>query len=111
MKGRTKKETGGYNAPEEDVKDAPERRNNAKKIFAEAEERKNGGKTEHGKECKCRKCRGGMARKEGGKVEGECEAPRADRKPRKSGGSATSNPFSSARAGTPAPGRKVQSMD
>jgi hypothetical protein len=45
-------------------------------------EGKRGGKTEHGEKCRCSKCMGGSARKEGGKVEGKSEKMRADRKPR-----------------------------
>lgn len=117
MKGRMKRETGGANEAKEDLDSKPTMRVNAKKIEAEANERKAGGRTarKHGGEvhksgCKCEKCMGGKveAKKEGGKVEGEHEKSRADRKPRKSGGSATSNPFSSAHAGSPAPGRKMQ---
>lgn len=116
MKGRMKRETGGANEAKEDLDSKPEMRVNAPKIKAEAEERKSGGRTarKHGGEvhksgCKCEKCMGGKveARKEGGKVEGDHEKMRADRKPRKSGGSATSNPFSSARSGSPPAGRKV----
>lgn len=119
MKGRTKRETGGANEAKMDLDDKPEMRVNADKIKSEAEERKSGGRTarKHGGEvhrsgCKCEKCGGGevKARKEGGKVDGEHEKMRADRKPRKSGGAAnaTANPYSSARRGDPAPGRKMQ---
>lgn len=58
--------------------------------------------------------RGGHAKKhEEHKVEGEHEKHRGDRHPRKSGGrtGADSHPFSSARAGKPAPGRTVENMD
>lgn len=99
MKGRKHRETGGANEAKADLDDKPEMRVNAGKIKAEAEERKAGGRA--------KRKSGGMA-KDCGKVEGEHEKARADRKPRKSGGSATSNPFSSARSGTPAPGRKMQ---
>jgi hypothetical protein len=117
MKGRKHRETGGTNEAKEDLDSKPERRDNATKIENEASERKAGGRTarKHGGEvhksgCKCEKCMGGKveAKKEGGKVEGEHESSRADRKPRKSGGSATSNPFSSAHAGSPPAGHKVQ---
>ncbi len=115
MKGRKHRETGGTNEAKADLDDKPEMRVNAPKIKAEAEERKAGGRTarKHGGEvhksgCKCEKCVGGkVGRKDGGHVDGESSAARADRKPRKSGGSATSNPFSSARSGSPPPGRKV----
>lgn len=104
MKGRTKRDTGGANLAKEDLDDKPMRYTADSKVHSEAEERKNGGKAAHGKDCKCKKCRGGMA------VSGDKERARADRKPRKSGGrtGADAQPFSSARHGTPAPGRKEQ---
>lgn len=100
MKGHMRKhrETGGANEAEDDVKDKPEARDNAKKIEGEAEEMKKGGRAK---------------RKHGGKmvghVEGEKGAHHAGRKPRKSGGRASSdaNPFTSARRGDDPPGRKV----
>jgi len=96
--GRKHRETGGENAAEEDLKDKPEARTNAKKIDAEAEEMKKGGRA--------KKARGG---KMVGKVEGEKGEMHAGRKPRKSGGRAYSddNPFTSARRGNDAPGRKL----
>jgi hypothetical protein len=122
MKGRKHREAGGVNDAEEDLKTHPEARTNAKKIDDEAEERKAGGRTarKHGGEvhhsrCRCHKCMGGEAKmehkKEGGKVDGEHEKKRADRKPRKSGGSAnaTEHPFSSAKDGEAAHGRKLES--
>lgn len=132
MKGRKEehrkhRETGGANEAEMDLRDKPEARTNAKKIDDAAEERKSGGRAEHKKHggevhhssCKCAKCSGGkvMAKRRGGKaeheehkVEGEKAMHHAGRKPRKSGGrtGADSHPFSSARAGTAAPGRKVE---
>lgn len=98
MKGRKHRETGGANEAEEDVKDKPEARTDAKKIDAEAEEMKKGGRAK-------RKQGGKMV----GKVDGEKSAMHAGRKPRKSGGRASSdaNPFTSARKGEDAPGRKV----
>ena len=100
MKGHMRKhrETGGVNEAEEDVKDKPEARTNANKIDDEAEEIKKGGRA--------KKARGG---KMVGKVEGEKGEMHAGRKPRKSGGKATSdaNPFTSARRGNDAPGRKL----
>ena len=104
MKARHKRATGGENAAAEDLADKPEARTNAKKIDAEAEERKSGGRA-------ARKSGGMAGKKHVGPPEGDTARVRADRKPRKSGGSATSNPFSSARAGTPAPGRKVMDME
>jgi hypothetical protein len=98
MKGRKHRETGGANEAEADVKDKPEPRTDAKKIDSEAEEMKKGGRAK-------RKHGGKLV----GKVEGEKGAMHAGRKPRKSGGKATSdaNPFTSARAGKDAPGRKL----
>jgi len=97
--GRRSRATGGENEAEEDLKDKPERRNNAKKIDDEAEEMKKGGRA--------RRKHGGKT--EVGHIEGHKSAMHAGRKPRKSGGRASSdaNPFTSAKAGKDAPGRKV----
>lgn len=97
MKGRKHRETGGANEAEEDLKDKPEARTNAKKVDEEAEERKAGGRAK---------------RKHGGKLVGKVEGEKhshAGRKPRKSGGRAgsDSNPFTSARSGKDAPGRSL----
>lgn len=109
MKGRKHKDTGGANEPEEDVKDKPEARTNAKNIDSEAEELKKGGKVK-------KRARGGKAgfgpEKHGTdepKVAGDKPHQHAGRKPRKSGGRAgsDSNPFTSARHGNDAPGRKL----
>lgn len=142
MKGHTEhnrkhRETGGVNEAEQDLRDKPEARTNAKKIDAAAEERKRGGRTgeegrHHGDEhhhaaCKCARCTGGRTeRKRGGMVHHEKmenmkhakhigpvhgEAKHnAGRKARKSGGrtGADSHPFSSARYGESAPGHKVE---
>lgn len=97
MKGHRKhRETGGANEAEEDLKDKPEARTNAKKIDEEAEEMKKGGRA--------KRARGGKMM---GKVEGEKHHMHAGRKPRKAGGRASSdaNPFTSARSGKDAPGR------
>ena len=106
MKGKHRKhrETGGKNEAEEDLKTRPEPRTNAKEIDREAED--------EGEE-KGELRRGGRAkRKRGGKaemkVEGEHASHHAGRKPRKSGGSVELNPFTAARHGTAAKGRKVQ---
>ena len=119
MKGRKHRETGGANEAEEDVKDKPEERTNAKEIDSEAEEMKKGGRA--------KRARGGgttepdgwgeykgkKERRHGGKLVGKVEGHEpphhAGRKPRKSGGKATSdqNPFTSARRGEDGPGRKV----
>ncbi len=95
--GRRSRSTGGSNEAEEDVKDKPEARTNAKKIDAEAEEMKKGGRAK---------------RKSGGKtevghIEGGKAPMHAGRKPRKSGGRADTNPFTSAKTGKDAPGRKL----
>jgi hypothetical protein len=103
MKGRHRKhrETGGANEAEEDLKDKPEERTNAKKIDAEAEEE---GERKHGGRAKRK--HGG---KSVGKMEGEKSMHHAGRKPRKAGGRASSdaNPFTSARHGEDGPGRKL----
>jgi len=99
---RKHRETGGVNEAEEDLKTKPEAYTDAKKIDSEAEEmeeRKSGGRAK---------------RKHGGKmvgmVEGKHAKHHAGHKPRKAGGRATSdmNPFTSARKGTPAKGRKLE---
>jgi len=90
MKGRIARKSGGptkgVNEMAEDRSMKPERRNNAAKIFDEAEERKHGGK-----------------------VAGKKSKAHAGRMPRKSGGRTGSNmnPLSSAAKGNPAPGRDV----
>lgn len=98
MKGRKYRSTGGANEAEEDVKDKPEARTNAKKIDEEAEEMKKGGRA--------KRARGG---KLVGKVDGEKGMHHAGRKPRKAGGGvgSDSSPFTSARKGKDAPGREV----
>jgi hypothetical protein len=97
--GRRSRATGGENEAEEDLKDKPEPRTSAKKIDDEAEEMKKGGraKRKHG------------GKTEVGHIEGHKPAMHAGRKPRKSGGRASSdaNPFTSAKTGKDAPGRKV----
>ena len=95
--GRRSRATGGTDEAEEDVKDKPERRNNAPKIEGAAEEMKKGGRAK-------RKSGG---KTEVGKIEGGKAAMHAGRKPRKSGGRADSSPFTSAKSGTNAPGRKL----
>jgi hypothetical protein len=88
MKGRKSRATGGVNQSEDDLKSKPMRYTAKSNVNDEAEERKSGGK-----------------------VPGKMAKAHAGRAPRKSGGRAggsNSNPFSSARAGTPAPGRKLQ---
>lgn len=101
MKGkRGHKSTGGVNDAEEDVKDKPEARTDAKKIDAEAEEKKRGGRA--------KKAHGG---KMVGKVAGEKAMHHAGRKPRKSGGrtGSDSNPLTSSHSGKSPPGRSFMS--
>lgn len=107
MKGKA---TGGVNLAADDLAKKNMKYTADSNVNREAEERKAGGriKRRHGGEvhrsgCKCAKC-------EGGSVDGDKGAARADRKPRKAGGS-TGNPFSSARAGTNPPGHKAEAMD
>ena len=102
MKGRKKREAGGVNEAEADLKDKPEARTNAKTIDSEAEKMKNGGRA--------KKARGGKMEH---KVEGEKAAMHAGRKPRKNGGRTGSDtsPFSSARKGTEPAGHKSELMD
>jgi len=103
---------GGVDEAAMDLKQNPEERNNAKKIFGEAEAKKRGGRA-------ARK-HGGHVHHEAGKhlghakhvghVHGEHHMAHAGRKPRKSGGRAgsESNPFTSALHGTPPKGHKVE---
>jgi|APCry1669192062_1035393.scaffolds.fasta_scaffold24581_2 hypothetical protein len=106
MKGRTSKKAespmSGVDDAAKDLSMKNERRNNADKIFGEAEARKRGGRTKHHMGHKAHE------KKEGGKVHGE-HKHHAGRMPRKSGGRTGSNmnPLSSAHAGSPAPGRDV----
>lgn len=127
MKGRKHKASGGeagVKEYEEDLRDKPKRYNESK-VEDEAEERKHGGKVEHGKDCKCKKCSGGrVERKSGGMVhhesgkhmghakhigmvKGEGVMHHAGRKPRMSGGrvGADSSPLSSAHKGEAPKGR------
>lgn len=111
-KGRA---TGGRDDAEEDVKDKPEARTDAKKIDAEAEEKKSGGRA--------KRKRGGHVHHENmemmkhakhlGPVHGEHAKHHAGRKPRASGGKtgSDSHPFSSARKGELPPGRKEMDME
>ena len=97
--GRKHRGTGGSNEAEEDLKEKPEPRTNAKEIDSEAEEMKKGGRAK-------RKHGGKMV----GKVEGEKGMHHAGRKPRKAGGRTSGsdgNPFTSARKGKDAPGRDL----
>jgi hypothetical protein len=113
MKGRKERkhrEEGGRDLAEEDVRDEPEARTNAKNIDREAEEKKRGGRA--------KRMRGGHVHHEKmehlkhakhvGLVHGEHAKHHAGRKPRKDGGRTGSNerPFSSAHKGELPPGRK-----
>lgn len=94
MKGRKHKATGGVNEASEDLGKKNMRYTYQSKVNDEAEERKHGGR----------------AKKHVGKMHGHAAKHHAGRKPRKSGGRATSdaNPFTSARHGTPPKGRKLE---
>ena len=93
---RKHRETGGTNLAAEDLKSKPERYNESK-VENEAEERKSGGR----------------AKKHGMMMEGGKSKGHAGRKPRKQGGGtySDSNPFTSARKGTPPSGRKMEDME
>jgi len=125
MKGRKHKMSGGeagekdFGKPEkdwdEDLESKPEMRNNAKKIKAEAEEKKHGGraKRKHGGKVKHHEHGEHMKHaKHVGAVKGKREV-HAGRAPRKSGGRAGSNfsPLSSAHSGTPPRGHKTLDVD
>lgn len=94
MRGRKHRATGGVNEAAEDMGKKNQRYTYQSNVNDEAEERKHGGR----------------AKKHVGKPDGDMAKAHAGRKPRKSGGRATSdaNPFTSARAGTPPPGRKLE---
>jgi len=117
MKGhkahRSHKKSGGAEGMkdwEEDLKSNPEHRNNADKIFGEAEAKKHGGraKRKHGGHVHHEAGKHMAHAKHVGHVHGEMAKHHAGRKPRKSGGRAGSNmnPLSSAHAGTPPKGHK-----
>jgi hypothetical protein len=114
MKGRKHHAEGGKADFDEDLKDKPKRYNESK-VEDEAEERKRGGRA--------KRRTGGMVHREEpgnlkyaksvGKIEGERNVGRADRKPRKSGGrtGCDSSPLSSAHAGTAPTGHKTTDID
>ena len=120
---RERRNTGGANEAEEDLKTKNMRYTAHSNVNDEAEERKHGGrlKRRHGGEvhhssCKCHKCMGGEAKKHGGEakkhvghVEGEHAKKHGGRMPRKAGGRAGADmhPYSTAAKSTPAPGRKL----
>ena len=95
MKGRKHRETGGVNEAARDLETKPEARTNASKIDAAAQERKRGGRAKHV-----------------GQVSGDMAKFNAGRKPRKNGGrtGSDSNPFTSARHGTPPKGHSVENV-
>ena len=98
MKGRHHRKhraTGGVNEAAEDMGKKNMRYTYQSNVNDEAEERKHGGRAH---------------KKHVGKVHGSHSKQHAGRKPRKSGGRATSdaNPFTSARHGTPPKGRKLE---
>ena len=91
MKMRKHRATGGVNEAAEDLGRKNLRYTYQSNVNDEAEERKRGGK---------------VAKKHAGKVHGMAKM-NAGRKPRKSGGSCESSPFSSARRGTPPKGHST----
>lgn len=113
----------GYDEAEKDLRMNPEERNNAHEIFREAEakgERKHGGRAPkartHSHHAAMAEHHMKMAHhhkkmaKHVGKPEGEMAHHRADRMPRKAGGRTGSDqePFTSARHGVAATGRKLE---
>ena len=99
MKGHKSRDLRGDEEFEEDLRDNPEDRVNAKKIAGEAEERKHGGR---------------LKRRRGGQtVVGHMGAHHAGRKPRKAGGRAGSDrsPLSSAHSGTLPPHHRDARLD
>jgi hypothetical protein len=93
---RKSRSTGGVNDAAEDLKHKNMSYTKDSNVEREAEERKRGGRA-------ARRC-GGVAKHE---VEGKEAKHHAGRKPRKSGGSCDSSPFSSARKGEVPKGRKL----
>ena len=91
--GRKHRASGGVNEAAEDLSKKNERYTYQSHVNDEAEERKHGGR---------------LKKKHAGKVDGEHAKHHAGRKPRKSGGSVESNPFSHARKGTAPKGRKLE---
>lgn len=108
MKSRKHRDTGGANDAEMDLKEKNMEYTKDSNVNREAVEKKAGGRAKraHGG-----KSDGGMPEKKMvGNVSGPYPKPNAGRKPRKQGGGtySDSNPFTSARKGTPAPGRKLE---
>lgn len=94
MRGRKGRSTGGVNDAEKDLGSKSMSYTKDSNVEKEAKERKSGGRA---------------ARKCGGLVPGGEMKHHAGRKPRKSGGRTGSdtNPFTSARRGTPPKGHKM----
>jgi hypothetical protein len=101
MKGRKHRATGGVNEDAQDKSKKNLRYTYQSNVNDAAEERKSGGRAGH--------MYGGPPKKAGGKVHGAAAKHHAGRKARKSGGRASceSNPFTSAKAGKPPPGRTM----
>jgi hypothetical protein len=94
MKGRKHRATGGVNEDAQDKSKKNLRYTYQSNVNDAAEERKRGGMVE---------------KKGGGMIHGAAAKKHAGRKARKSGGRASceSNPFTSAKAGTPPKGRTM----
>lgn len=121
---RKEKATGGVNEAAEDENTKNQRYTYQSKVNDEAEEKKHGGSTKRrhrktggrmgkegfGPENQTTKKRGGEVKRKEVEMHGEHAKHHAGRKPRKSGGRASSdqNPYSSARSGTEAKGRSVE---
>lgn len=115
MKGRKKRGTGGADYATEDL-DRKNMSYTAKSnVEPEAEEKKKGGraKRKEGGVVHHEKMENMKHAKHVGKVHGEKARANGGRAPRKSGGRTGSDsmPYSSARHGTDAPGRKEMSED
>lgn len=115
-KARRHRKTGGsVESPHEgideaamDLRDRPQHYNNSR-VEGEAEEKKRGGRAKRKHGGHVMHHHSGHV-KHVGSVHGEAPKHHAGRKPRKTGGRASSdqNPFTSARHGTPAPGRHLE---
>jgi hypothetical protein len=118
-KGRKHKATGGADEADEDLRETPSERTPTANLEKEAEEKKRGGRAKKARGGRLHHARGGH---HGGhhdgfgpehhtelKVGGKAAHHHAGRKPRKAGGRTGSeaNPFTSARSGSDAPGRKL----
>ena len=94
--GEVSRDDDGTDEAEEDLKSKPEKRVNSA-IEGDAEEMK-------------AKRGGAMKKKRVGKVEGEKHRAHGGRAARKSGGGCEASPFSSAKGGTAATGRKLAKL-